>query len=446
MKKLLIVCLVLLCMGTSPRVAAASRLPDIILIVTDDQNADTLWAMPSLQSVASRGTIFTNAFASTPLCCPARASLLTGQYAHDTEVLRNSPPHGGWASFDDTQTLAVWAQSKGYRTALFGKYMNGYQTGYTPPGWSIWCPFVGNGDYYGASFWCDGEVINTPSTVYSTDFIFDHASAFIQESKQAGQPYFVMITPRAPHGPMTPEAQDTSAFSSWSYDSPAMNEDTSDKCPHLHGLPTKNTGNMQSQARRQLQTLLSVDRGIASLETLIDWQHTIFVYTSDQGYLLGDHRLNDKGAPYERAIRIPLVMVIPGGVAGQTSDSLIIQQDITRTIVSVARLSAPVGWQWAGRSYHRTLLYGEAGLRINFALMQFDQLNDDAKPGFIGIRDGRYKLVEFSSGCREFYDLQLDVWELDNQIANPAYATQISTMLSQLKPIRARMDMLGWKD
>lgn len=446
MRKLLVACLVLLSMGTSPRVATAFVQPNIIIVITDDQNYDTLWGMPTLQwSIAPRGTVFTQAFASTPLCCPARASLLTGQYAYDTDVLRNSPPHGGWASFDDTQTLAVWAQAKGYRTALIGKYMNGYQEGYTPPGWDVFCPFIGNGAYYGASFWCEGETVWIGNQGYSTDFIFERAAAFIQ-STPANQPYLLVITPRASHAPFEAATQDRGLFSWWSYSSAALNEDTSDKCSHLHGLPPKNVSNMQSQARRQQETLLSVDRGLANLEGLINWSKTIFAYTSDQGYLLGDHRLNDKGSPYERAIHVPLVVVTPGGIAGQVSDSLIVQPDITRTVAALARIYAPTGWDWAGRSFHRTLLYGKAGLRTNFPLMQFPQLNDDTKPGFIGVRSRQYKLIEFANGCREFYDLTLDPFELDNQINNPVYASQIKIMLNQVKPIRARMDTLGWRD
>src|SRR5262245_11052409 len=139
--------------GTAP---PASGPPNVVVILTDDQRWDTLWAMPTVQSeLVGHGVSFSNAFVVNPTCCPSRASLLTGQFSHTTGVYRNRPPFGAFESFDDATTLATALHGGGYRTGLFGKYLNYYEqddAGYIPPGWDRWVAFVsqhGNGDYFG---------------------------------------------------------------------------------------------------------------------------------------------------------------------------------------------------------------------------------------------------------------------------------------------------------
>lgn len=445
MKQLLTALLTLLCMGSMPPsvIAQESARPNIILVIADDQRADTLWAMPELQAIASRGTTFTNAFSTSALCCPARVSIYTGLYAHESGVLRNSPPRGGWASADMSTTLFTELHDAGYRVGHIGKMLNGTPTGAVAPGVDYDCTFIGNGGYYGAGFVCNGETINTSSSTYSTDFIIQRAQAFIA-STPPDVPYFLALGVRAAHNPFTPATRDSGAFASYAYSRANVNEDTSDKCPHLHNLPVKSSS--ASNTRKQLQTLLSVDRGMASLTAGLDWTRTVFIYTSDQGIFNGEHRLGDKGAPYEETIRVPMVMVIPGSVGGVSNPNLVILQDLHLLIKDMAGIPILSGWQGAAPSLRGALVSGIGGGHEYFYLSQFDQLDSAQKPGYIGVRDGRYKLIEWSYGCREFYDLQADPAELANLYVSPLYAEQIGVMLDLLVPVRERMLAWGWSD
>jgi len=127
--------------------------PSIVLILTDDQRFDSLWAMQQTRRfVVGPGVKFQNGFVTDPLCCPSRASILTGAYPHTTGIYQNSPPDGGFADFNDTTTIATQLQAAGYRTDLVGKYFNGYaKTTYVPPGWSRWTAFDGPG-YVSAAY------------------------------------------------------------------------------------------------------------------------------------------------------------------------------------------------------------------------------------------------------------------------------------------------------
>ncbi|MEX0651474.1 MAG: sulfatase-like hydrolase/transferase [Actinomycetota bacterium] len=132
--------------GAVGQFAEEHLLPNIVLIVTDDQRWDTIDVMPNVSSeLAGRGTLFEEAFVVNPLCCPSRASILTGNYSHTTGVYQQGPPHGGFDAFDDSSTVATWLTDRGYATALFGKYIDAYQngalTGYVPPGWQEWLAF-----------------------------------------------------------------------------------------------------------------------------------------------------------------------------------------------------------------------------------------------------------------------------------------------------------------
>ena len=159
---------------TTPVGAQEEEPPSILLIITDDQRWDTLWAMPEVQrSLVERGVTFSEAFTTSSLCCPSRASILTGQYPHTTGVYRQGLPHGGFKSFDDRSTIATALRAGGYRTGLFGKYLDSYQSdalaGYVPPGWDRWVAFV-HSQYFGYTLTVDGTIERFGAAVedYST--------------------------------------------------------------------------------------------------------------------------------------------------------------------------------------------------------------------------------------------------------------------------------------
>ena len=172
----------------SPAAAQEEERPSILLIVTDDQRWDTLWSMPEVQrSLVERGVTFSESFTTSSLCCPSRASILTGQYPHTTGVYRQALPYGGFKSFDDTTTIATVLRSGGYRTGFFGKYLDSYQSdalaGYVPPGWNRWVAFV-HSEYLEYGLTIDGTVhrYGIDAEDYSTDVLAAETEAFIRGS------------------------------------------------------------------------------------------------------------------------------------------------------------------------------------------------------------------------------------------------------------------------
>ncbi|MBA3764265.1 MAG: sulfatase-like hydrolase/transferase, partial [Actinobacteria bacterium] len=195
---LLIIAAALPATFVAPHARAAGRdLPDIVLVVTDDQRANTLQHMPLLHNLMiRRGVRFRSAFVPNPSCCPSRASFYTGTYSHTNGVWKNEGPYGGVQAFDDSSTLATWLRDEGYRTGLFGKYLNGYtEASNVPPGWSEWFAFIsGEGRaYYGFNVSDNGAVANFGGDVYSTVETYEQVSTFIESTPQA-QPVFAVWT------------------------------------------------------------------------------------------------------------------------------------------------------------------------------------------------------------------------------------------------------------
>jgi N-acetylglucosamine-6-sulfatase len=230
--------------AASPAVTPSAERPNVVLIVTDDLDARSVEAMPAVRSLLhEQGVRFTNAFASTPLCCPARVSILRGQYVHNHGVLSNGGPYGGFTTFrrrgGEDSTVATWLQAAGYRTALLGKYLNGYpeeaDPTYVPPGWDEWYAFAGGT----SGFYADYELNENGRLVpygsapgdYSTDVLSAKATEFIERTTTADQPFFLYLAPYAPHAPRLPAPRHADTFADVQVPrSPAFNEaDVSDK-------------------------------------------------------------------------------------------------------------------------------------------------------------------------------------------------------------------------
>ena len=243
-------------------------------MVTDDQRWDTLWAMPILQQkLVSRGVTFTNAFVTTPLCCPSRASLLSGgYYPHDVGVLTNTLPNGGAEKeWDDSETLGTMLQSAGYRTALVGKYLNRYEqiAPRVPPGWDHWAAsgIVDNFYSYEVVIGSSGAESTrgsvTRQTQYVTDFQRDQAVEFIRA--KADRPFFVYLSTSAPHGPATPAPGDEGLFATFTPQSgTVLEEDRSDK-PQWVQNQKNSPGSLRTFAQEQLRSLQAVDRAIGAV-------------------------------------------------------------------------------------------------------------------------------------------------------------------------------------
>ncbi|MBI3975945.1 MAG: sulfatase, partial [Armatimonadetes bacterium] len=435
----LALCALVLAGGAVPTGGAPAAPPSFVLILDDDQRADTIQYMPILQrDLVARGVTFTNAFVTTPLCCPSRASLLRGQYAHNTGVLTNgggdlpeeraSRHPGGAEAFDDRSTLATWLHAAGYRTGLFGKYLNGYMrlTARVPPGWDEWHVFAGG--YFGYPLNENGVVrrIGNAPEDYGTDVIARRAVQFIERAGTA--PLFVYFAPFAPHAPATPHPQDAAGFRDLPpWRPPSYNEgDVSDKPEWVRRLPLL-TAARQAEGdefrRQQLRSLQAVDRAIGQLLEALRrtgrLENTVVVFTADNGLSWGEHRwLDRKSCPYEECVRVPLVVRGPGIPAGRTDPRVVLNVDLAPTFADLAgvRPGLPVD----GRSVAPLLRGADAAWRGEILLEYW------GLPAltWTAIRTDRWKYVEYENGDRELYDLAADPFEMTNVIGSSP-ATQV---------------------
>lgn len=431
----LVVCALglLAALGVAPSVGAAA--PNVVLIVTDDQRWDTISAMPTVQSqLVGKGVTFTNAFAVNPLCCPSRASILTGFYSHSIGIWTNS----GFGRFDDRSTIAVRLRGAGYRTAFIGKYLNTYNSSYVPPGWNRWVAFVpSNGvNYFSYRLNVDGTIHargDAPAD-YSTDVLAASAESFIR-STGASRPLFLLVAPYAPHGPATPAPRHADAFprmDPWrpeSYNEP----DVSDKPSWLRAVqPLANPAPIDDFRRRQYQSLLAVDDAVGRiLNALAETdrlEDTLVIFTSDNGFLWGEHRLFGKVVPYEESIRVPLVARYDRVLAQpRIEQRQALNVDLAPTIAAYAGLSLRAD----GRSLRPVIERRPVSWRTSF-LVEGRNYPGFPSPSYCAIRGSRYVYAAYATREEELYDLQLDKPQLTNRVREPALSSRLVAMRRQL--------------
>jgi arylsulfatase A-like enzyme len=399
-----------------------------VIIFTDDQRWDTLWAMPIVQeTLVSRGVTFTNAYVTTPACCPVRASILSGgYYAKNTEVLTNGQPNGGVRRFQDTETLAVYLQNAGYKTSLIGKYMNGYQglIPYIPPGWTQFIAQVRPPDWFSfpyvagrSGFESSVGRLRGPTSKYITDFQKDRSLAFLDE--YGDRPFFLFLSTHAPHGPATPAAEDVGLFRDYEFRGRAYAEkNLRDKPDYVRTAPALNVEGTDTLARNQLRSLQAVDRAVGEIVQKISdmgkMDQTVFIFTSDNGYLWGEHNLFGKSKPYEESIRVPLVVVMPE-VEPRKDDHLIaINLDLGPTLFALSGLSRETD----GLSLIPLLEDPETPWREEILLESYALATNDPFV-WAGLRtkegDQEWKYVEYATGEIELYDLVNDQHETQSK-------------------------------
>src|SRR5215217_6806790 len=310
-------------------ISVQQQRPNIVFIFTDDLDTGSVSVMPKLKSLLiEEGTTFNNAFVTDPLCCPSRATFLRGQYSHNTRIQGNSPPDGGHEKFQrlglDRSTVATWLDDAGYDTVYLGKYMNGYEdTRYVPPGWDRWFGWLGN--YYGSGSEYrlneNGHIESyAQDQVHDTDLLREKAVHYIRNQRDDGRPFFMYLAPNAPHTPAYVAKRHEGMFSGRSLPRPPSfnEEDISDKPeivrrPKLSHKEIKDLGDLY---RKRLAALQSVDGMIAgligALQDTGQLNGTYIIFTSDNGFLFGEHRRTEKSLAYEESIRIPFIVRGPG--------------------------------------------------------------------------------------------------------------------------------------
>ncbi|MFN2543536.1 MAG: sulfatase [Actinomycetota bacterium] len=397
--------------------------PNVVLIVTDDQRWDTLSRMPNVQRLlVQRGVTFSNGFVVNSLCCPSRASILTGRYSHSTGVYTEQPPFGGAQRFDDSSTVATWLHDAGYRTGLFGKYLNGYRGTSVPQGWDEWLAFQQNeshGYYRNYSVNDDGVIRRYGSQAddYSTDVLARRAVSFVRSSDRS---FFLYFAPYAPHGPADPAPRDRGTVTVGDlprFDPPSFDEaDVSDKPAWMHSLPPVTRADVDAFRVRQYESLLAVDRAVGEIVHELDVSHrlrrTVIVFVSDNGLAWGEHRWTRKEVPYEESIRVPYVIRYDRLVSAPRVDPhLALNIDLAPTIAALAGVEADAP---EGRSLVPLLAGRDVRWRSDFLVEHVEGRTQPDPPTFCAVRTERYLFAVYATGEVELYDLRTDPFELRN--------------------------------
>jgi len=411
-------------MAVAPTASAGLRAsidrPNVVILMSDDQRWDkvtrrytpNIWTQlvqeASTAHPAIRSVVFENGFVSNPTCCPARTTVLTGNYSHTTGVWDNVPPFGGFASFDDEHTIAVDFRDAGYRTALVGKYLNGYVAGrqsYIPPGWDRWFA-ARTGSFYDYGITSDRGLIHfgSASEDYSTRVFERRAELFVRHAIAGGVPFFLYYAFTAPHGPAIPDVRDIGRFAGepdYTFDQP----DSS-----------------------MLDAGYGVDRAVGQLLDVLP-DNTIVLYMSDNGYMWGDNsvrgRLSGKLWPYNESIRVPMIYASLDGrdMPNARHGDIVANLDLRTSLLHAAGL-APL-----------TSQEGINWFRARYVPRRHLLIEHFADPTYCGIRTKRFMYARFheldGSYSEELYDEIADPLEMNNLASDPAHDTQRLDFLAQ---------------
>ncbi len=438
------------------RVTPTGRPPlNVVVVMVDDQRWDALGVAghpflhtPALDALAARGAWFREAFVTTSLCCPSRASGLTGLYAHTHGVLDNR--HELDPAFD---TWATLAQGQGVDTAFVGKWHLGSPNPHPRPGWGRWVGFGGQGVYEDADgkhpLSVDGEL--APLEGYVTDVLTDHAVAFLRDPARRARPFALVLSHKAVHAPFLPAPRHRDAFA----DAPVPDTlpDTDDAYAHLPGWlrtlrresefgverPYGKWPDFAAWYRDYHRTLLAVDE---SLGRVVDALReaglegsTAVLFTSDNGFQFGEKGVLDKRNFYEASIRVPLLLALPGGPAGTRPSALALNVDLAPTVLDLLGFSAPAGWH--GRSL-APFARGEAPpepWRKEFVYEYFAEALFPHTPTLFGLRtEAGIKFCRpwGSDAGAELYDVSTDPQERHNLLQDPAWADRVRPLERRL--------------
>jgi N-acetylglucosamine-6-sulfatase len=419
--------------------------PNILFVMTDDMPENLLNRMPEVDGrIVSEGINFPNAYVSQSLCCPSRASTFTGMYPHNTGIWSNGGAHGGVGAFRalglEPRSVPIWLKGDGYTTGLVGKYLNGYDASYVPPGWSYW---YGRG--FGTGFANENGQIISYSGDVEGDTLTSKALGFLDRATdQAGDPPFALfVWTQAPHLRAENYApRHANLYNDEVFDPPpSFNEaDVSDKPQWVRNLPPispAEQAELSELHRNQLRSLKGVDEMVGAMLDLLqersELENTYVVFTTDNGAHMGEHRWwlgrgGYKNTAYEEAAGVPLAVRGPGIPANQVRPQLVLNNDFAPTFADIA--DAPVPEDVDGRSL--------LPLMNNTPPQSWRTAVLNEKPGGGGYHSlitTRYTYVEYKTGERELYDRQQDPYQLSSihRTASPALLDSLHSRLALLK-------------
>ena len=475
--------------NSSPRPEQAGR-PNLVTVVADDMRADDLRWMPNVRRLLEdQGLDFRNSFASYPLCAPARASLMTGELAHNHHVFSHVEPYG-FGALDDRRTIATSLNDSGYNTLFLGKYLNGYGTQdslvtgqpsfrYVPPGWTDWRASVdrppNSGFESGGTYQYEHVLVNKNGTIddshaghYQTRVQGRIASRLVRSYHRSPKPFFLYWAPIAPHFGLPREPDDPDV--TWPDSGNRERIKTPARPPEVRGafdreilrasgmpqdggpaersvrdnprpmdvLPELSPAErvaVRTLTRQRAEALLVLDQQVGRLVRTLkqtgEYDRTVIMFTSDNGYFLGEHRLRQgKIKAHEPSLRVPFLVAGPGVPHGQRFDP-ITTEDVSATLLDLgrARPPHPLDGRSVVPSFERDRGWQVPVLTEGLETSAvFRDAATHPVPGFtdarttIGIRTPRWKYVRYVDGDGELYDLDADANELHNRFGEPAYA------------------------
>jgi arylsulfatase A-like enzyme len=424
-------------------IAAAAEPPNVVVILTDDQRAtDTMFVMPETRRYFEhQGVYYPNGFSVTPLCCPSRATILTGRYAHNTGVKSNGPP----TNLDLSTLFVRRLQEAGYQTGLVGKFLNSWALDMNPPYFERFA--LGGSPYFDPRFNVNGTLISVRG--YSTRVMTRYSLRFLRhfEERDDDAPWLLYVAPHAPHHPWVAEPRYADApLRRWPGNPAVFEEDRSDKPPFPATVDYSITQGRRVR-KNQLRTLMSVDdmvsRIFGTLRKLGERRNTLAFFLSDNGYLWADHHLGgdrntagQKRLPYTPSVRIPFYVRWPGHLPAGTRDMRLTGTlDIVPTVFEATGSSPdPANPPLDGSS----LLAPDTRNRI---LLEYWQEHQSAWiPDWASLRTPDYQYVEYYGDdettvvFREYYDLVEDPWQLENLLADgdPTNDPDVPALSAQL--------------
>ena len=423
---------------------------NVVVIVSDDERVEGNKVMRNVQALGKHGVTFANYHVTTSECGPSRASILLGEYAHHTGVLANFGPHS-YPAFDSTSDLPVWLHAAGYRTGLVGKYLNDYTLDghhVVPRGWDDWQAIdsVPEEKYYDYTLNEGGRLVHYGSqpSDYSTTVLTQKALGFIRAAKS---PFFLYFAPVAPHLPATPAPGDAGRLRDLRpLDEPSLDERNISDKPwaflHSRRLNGKALAYTDQVREHQLESLLALNRSVGEIvatlrqRKLLD--RTVILYTSDNGFLWGEHRLGGKLWPYEESTHVPLIVRTPWRAGnGSVNEAPVLNIDLASTIGRLAGIQPGVpqdGYDFEPFLHGRTEPWRKAFV---IEYLGPSELTTGGPPPYIAVHTRRYLYVEYRRGWRELYDLRSDPWELRNLAGDSASAKTVASLHALLHRLYA---------
>lgn len=467
----------------------AANSPNVIVVMTDDERYDDMATMPRTRRlIGDAGVTFTRYYASYPVCCPARATFFTGQYAQNHGVRCLYPEcGGGYGHLNQRNYLPVWLQDAGYVTGHIGKFLNGYGkedgTPMHPRGWTDWQGLIDHSTYrmWGYSFFENdhpvkyGRLKSHNPRLYQTDVITRKATRFIAERARGERPFFLSVAYLAPHHESGATQKRTGQLVRAAprhrgryahlpiHRPPNYNEqDVSDKPSFLgrynRPITSRREAAIATRFRERWESLLAVDEGVEEIVEKLrrtrELDNTYVIFTSDNGFMQGEHRVRQgKMLPYDASTHLPFLIRGPGIPRHRTTKAVVGDVDLAATVVDVARTRPghvldgrsvipyarnthlrnlrPFLHTTAGKGSHGRTNTREGGARGT----------ETRVPAWAAVRTTRWLYVAYRGRGSELYDLKRDPWELHSLALEPRYRQQRNTLrrlLGDLRRCKAR--------